>query len=185
MTPAHQSIVDNILKLLATRTNESIHLLAYPIGNMQLTIEQLRESPLGQDLTNIVHYVEGYPIDGKIDEMIQRIFRASFAPPIQFGSSIPAIRLPKGWQKTPFGVLIGNAYRKLIPAKDRMTTAEVSRVLGVKRQTLYDWVEEGKLKAYYIHEKQTFYRPAINQLVQQRQQKQTRDRVVEQLHPKP
>lgn len=173
MTPAHQSIVDTMLKLLATRTNESIQLLAYPIGKAQLTIEQLRESPLGQDLTNIVHYVEGYTVEGKIDEMIQRIFRASFAPPIHFGSNAPPIRLPKGWQKTPFGILIGNAYRKLIPGKDRMTTAEVSRVLGVKRQTLYDWVEEGKLRAYYIHEKQTFYRPAINQFVEQRQQKKT------------
>ncbi len=176
MTPAHQSIVDNMLKALASRANEMIRHLAYPLGTNppQLTMEQLRGSPLGQDLTNIAHYAEGYTIEGNVDEMIQRVFRYSFAPPIQFGTSTsPGLRLPKGWHKTPFGLLIGNAYRKLIPGRDRMTTAEASRALGVKRQTLYDWVEEGRLTACYIHEKQMFHRPTILKMVEERQQKKT------------
>src|SRR5258708_6926604 len=120
MTPAHQSIVDNMLKALASRANEMIRHLAYPLGTNppQLTMEQLRGSPLGQDLTNIAHYAEGYTIEGNVDEMIQRVFRYSFAPPIQFGTTTnPGLRLPKGWHKTPFALLIGNAYRNLSPAR--------------------------------------------------------------------
>ena len=184
MTPEHQSIVDNMLKSLASRTNEALKQLAYPLPTtVQLTIEQLRASPFGQDLTTVVHFVEGYQIDANtIDEIIKRIFRFSFAPPIQFGTNPTGLRLPKGWQKTSFGILIGNAYRKLIPVKDRMTTAQAGRALGIKRQSLYDWVEEGRITAYYIHEKQTFHRPTILQLVAQRQQKQASHGIVERIN---
>ena len=75
--------------------------------------------------------------------------------------NLKGYKLLKDWQKTPLGELIGEAYTRMIPAKDLMGTAEVQRVFKVKRQTIYDWVDEGKLVAYYIHGKQMFYRPYI------------------------
>ncbi len=181
MTPEHEKIVDSMLQSFAGKAMEHMQYLGQKVPS--LVLEQLREGPLGQDLTNIAYLAEGYPAEGNIDEMIQRVLRHCFGPMIQFSTNT-TLRLPKGWQKTPFGLMVGNAYRRLIPAKDRMTTAQASRALGVKRQTLYDWVEEGQIRAFYIHEKQMFYRPSIQKLVEQRQKQQSRDRIVEQLHPK-
>lgn len=172
MTPEHEQIVDSMLQSFAAKTTEQMQYLGLKAPHLALA--QLREGPLGQDLTNIAYLAEGYPMEGgNIDEMIQRVLRHCFAPMIQFSTNT-TLRLPKGWQKTPFGLMVGNAYRRLIPAKDRMTTAQASHALGVKRQTLYDWVEEGQIRAFYIHEKQMFYRPSILKLVEQRQQQQTR-----------
>ena len=171
MTPEHERIVDSMLQSFAARATEHMQYLGRTAP--QLTLEQLREGPLGQDLTNMAYLAEGYPTEGNIDEMIQRVLRHCFAPMIQFSTN-PMLRLPKGWQKTAFGLMVGNAYRRLIPTKDRMTTAQAARALGVKRQTLYDWVEEGQIRAFYIHEKQMFHRPGVLKLVEQRQQRQTR-----------
>jgi predicted site-specific integrase-resolvase len=44
----------------------------------------------------------------------------------------------------------------------------VQRVFGIKRQTVYDWVDEAKLTAYYIRGKQMFYRPDIEKEVEKR-----------------
>src|SRR5258708_6882145 len=172
MTPQHQILVDGVLQTVAQRTVELMTCLDYPLGrnpSLQVTVDQLRRGPLGTDLTTVIDFVEGYQIEVKTaNEAIYRLYRILFGHTIQSG-----YRLPKNWQKTPFGLLVGQDYRKIIPQKDRMTTAETARALGIKRQTIYDMVEENKLMAFYIHERQTFHRPTIMRMVEQRGQQKT------------
>ncbi len=160
MTPGHRQLVDNTLHAVANRTVELINSLNHPLGKNppQPTIEGERQSQLGRDLEMIVQYVEGHPIDGKeADVAIQRVLRVVYG----YTLNPKGYRLLKDWQKTPLGELIGEAHTRMIPAKDLIGTAEVQRIFKVKRQTIYDWVDEGKLAAYYIHGKQMFYRPYI------------------------
>jgi hypothetical protein len=77
-------------------------------------------------------------------------------------------KLLKDWQKSKLGELIGAAHTRMIPSQDLMGTAEVQRVFGVKRKTVHDWVDEGKLVAYYIHGKHMFYRPYIQKEAEKR-----------------
>lgn len=167
MTPGHRQLVDAILQVVGNRAVELIACLNYPLGKNppQATIEGARQSQLGRDLEMIVHYVEGHPIDGKeADAAIQRVLRAAYG----YTLHPKGYRLPKDWQKTDLGILIGEAHTRMIPAKDLIGTAEVQRVFKVKRQTVYDWVDEGKLAAYYIHGKQMFYRPYIQREAEKR-----------------
>ena len=167
MTPAHRTLVDSTLVAVHNRAVELINATNYPIGKnpAQPTIEVARQSPLGRDLEMIVAYVEGHQIEGtEVDAAIQRVLRIIYG----YMLNLKGYKLLKDWQKTPLGELIGEAYTRMIPAKDLMGTAEVQRVFKVKRQTIYDWVDEGKLTAYYIHGKQMFYRPHIQSEVQKR-----------------
>lgn len=167
MTPGHRQLVDTLLHAVANRTIELITSLNYPLGKNppQPTIEVARQSQLGRDLEMIVAYVEGHTLDSKeVDTAIQRVLRIAYG----YTLNQKGYKLLKDWQKTPLGELIGEAYTRMIPGKDLMGTAEVQRVFGVKRQTVYDWVDEGKLVAYYIHGKQMFYRPSIQKEVEKR-----------------
>ncbi len=167
MTPAHRTLVDTTLVAVHNRAVELINATNYPIGKNpgQPTIEAARQSPLGRDLEMIVAYVEGHQIEGReADAAIQRVLRIIYG----YTLNQKGYKLLKDWQKSPLGELIGEAHTRMIPAKDLMGTAEVQRVFGVKRQTVYDWVDEGKLPAYYIHGKQMFYRPYIEKEAQKR-----------------
>ena len=56
-----------------------------------------------------------------------------------------------------------------------MTTAEVKGLFQVKRQTIYDWAEEGKLAPYYVAGKQVYLRQQVDQFYNTwRQQKQNK-----------
>jgi hypothetical protein len=113
----------------------------------------------------IVAYVEGHQTDEKeVGSAIQRVLRIIYG----YTLNLKGYKLLKDWQKTPLGELIGEAHTLMIPAKDLMGTAEVQRVFAVKRQTVYDWVDDGKLVAYYIHGKQMFYRPYIQREAEKR-----------------
>jgi hypothetical protein len=172
MTPAHRTLVDSTLVAVHNRATELINAVGYALGKNppEPTIESARQSPLGRDLEMIVAYVEGHSIDGKeIDAAIQRVLRIIYG----YTLNLKGYKLLKDWQKTPLGELIGEAYTRLFPPKDLMGTAEVQRAFGVKRQTVYDWVDEGRLTAYYIHGKQMFYRPQIRHEVEKRARAQS------------
>lgn len=167
MTPAHRTLVDQTLVAVHNRTTELINAVNYGLGKNppERTIEMVRQGPLGRDLELIVLYVEGHQITAtEVDPAIQRVLRIIYG----YTLNIKGYHLLVGWQKTPLGELIGEAYTRLIAPKDLMGTAEVQRVFGVKRQTVYDWVDEGKLTAYYIHGKQMFYRPQIEREAEKR-----------------
>jgi len=167
MTPAHRTLVDQTLVAVHNRTTELINAVNYGLGKNppERTIEAVRQGQLGRDLELIVSYVEGHQVAATdVDPAIQRVLRIVYG----FTLNIKGYHLLTGWQKTALGELIGEAYTRLIAPKDLMGTAEVQRAFGVKRQTVYDWVDEGKLIAYYIHGKQMFYRPHIQQEVEKR-----------------
>lgn len=167
MTPAHRKLVNSTLVAIHNRATELINAVNYQLGKNppERTIEASRLSHLGHDLELIVAYVEGHQVEvSEVDPAIQRVLRIIYG----YTLNLKGYHLLTGWQKTPLGELIGKAYTRMIPPKDLMGTAEVQRAFGVKRQTVYDWVDEGKLIAYYIHGKQMFYRPHIQSEVQKR-----------------
>lgn len=167
MTPEHRQVLDQILTSVTNRAAELLAVVAYPLGKNPPppTMETVRQSPLGRDLELIVAYIEGHQVErNAADEAIARVYRALYGQTM----SQKGYKLPKDWQKTPFGELIGAAHAKMIPPKDLMGTAEVMRAFAIKRQTVYDWVDEGRLVAHYIRGTQMFYRPYILREVEKR-----------------
>lgn len=163
MTPDHQRIIEKTLQSAYARTSELINSMAIPPGKNPpaYTTEIMWNSPLGRDLTAIANYVEGYQIQQQEDitVTVQRIARTIFGDVL----NQKTFRLPRQFHKTRLGEMMYAVYARYFPANAWMKTAEVVKLYGVKRQTVYDWVEEGQLVAYYVNGIQVFLRKQIEQ----------------------
>ena len=161
MTPDHQQTIEDVLQLSYARANELNNSLNIPFGKNppRYTREMLWESPLGRDLVAIAHYVEGYPASGDIPFLLGRIFRTLFG----YTLSQTGFRLPHKFHKTKLGELLFDAFARYHPATAWMRTSEVQKLFGVKRQTVYDWAEEGKLIPYFVKGTQMFLRSQVEQ----------------------
>ena len=174
MTPVHQKIIDETLIAAYTRMAEQISALAYPTAKEeQYNQEHLSHSQLAQDLTLIAQYVEGYQVEEDPQQAIERVCRVLFGRVGAVGYV-----LPKKFHKTTLGELIYAAYEQLIPRDQLVTTDAARKAFGVERQSIYDWVEEGKLSPYYIKGKQMFSSADIQHQTQQRSER-LKDKQVE------
>jgi excisionase family DNA binding protein len=170
MTPDHQKTIEDTLQAAYARAIEWNNSMAIPQGKNppQYTYEMLWACPLGHDLQAIAQYVEGYPVPEDITIILSRVVRALFGNTL----SRTSFHLPLKFHRTPLGIMLFAAFERYFPASAWMTTAEVQKLFGVKRQTVYDWAEEGKLAPYYVGGKQVYLRQAVGQLhATRRQQK--------------
>jgi excisionase family DNA binding protein len=159
MTPDHQLAIENALQLAYARAIELQNMLAVPQGKnpLKYTHEMLWDSPLGRDLQAIAAYVEGYQIQEDITIILQRVARTLFGHTL----NLQGYRLPLQFQKMPLGKMMFAAFERYFPANAWMTTAEVQKLFQIKRQTVYDWAEEGKLAPYFVGGKQVYLRQQV------------------------
>lgn len=159
MTPDHQQMIEKTLQFAYARAIEMNTSMAIPQGKNppQYTVETMWASPLGKDLTAIANYVEGYQIQEDITLITQRVARALFGPTL----SQKGFRLPPRFHKTPLGEMMFAAFARYFPPNAWMRTSEVVKLYGVKRQTIYDWAEEGILAPYHVKGTQVFLRQQI------------------------
>jgi len=159
MTPDHSQLIQETLQLATNRANEWISRMAIPAGKNppQYTADMMWNSPLGRDLQLIVNYVEGYQVPEDVTLALTRSCRTLFGHTL----APQGYRLPHKFYKTPLGELMYAAFARYFPPDAWMRTSEVVKLFGIKRQTVYDWVEEGKLVAYYIKGTQMFLRKDI------------------------
>ena len=106
MTPTHQRSVDDILKRMHARVSELIH-HCQPVSGKQPaepTIEQLRDTLLGQHLAAIANYVEGYayPYQGDVRASATFVARCLYGEPL----AAQGFRLPQKWQRSELGSLV-------------------------------------------------------------------------------
>lgn len=161
MTPDHQKTIERSLQSAYARTSELITSMAIPPGKNPppYTTEMMWNSPLGRDLTAIANYVEGYQIQEDATVIVQRVARTLFGDIL----NQKTFRLPRKFHKSSLGEMLYAAYARYFPVTAWMRTSEVVKLYGVKRQTVYDWVEEGQLAAYYVNGIQVFLRKQIEQ----------------------
>jgi hypothetical protein len=159
MTPDHAQLVEATLQSAYARTIEWHNNLAIPLGKNppQYTHEMLWNCPLARDLSALVNYVEGYEVQKDITLVLMRLARALFGHTLEK----QGYRLPRNFQKTALGELMYEAFARYFPPDAWMKTSEVVKLFGVKRQTVYDWAEEGQLAPYYVKGTQVFLRKDI------------------------
>jgi excisionase family DNA binding protein len=183
MTPDHQQTIENTLQLAYARTIELTNMFAIPQGKNppSYTRDMLWNCPLAHDLQAVASYIEGYQVQEDITITLQRATRTLFGHTL----SQQGIRLPLKFHKTPLGKMMFLAFERYFPATAWMTTAEVQKLFSVKRQTVYDWAEEGKLAPYYVGGKQVYLRSQIEKFhaawMQQKQRQQQHKGIVKQL----
>ena len=162
MTPDYGQLIANTLQLAHGRTVEWLGSMAIPLGKNPPTYtpEMMWNSPLGRDLVAIAHYVEGYPPPQEgIPALLNRTARSLFGHTL----SPQGFRLPKDFHKQPLGQFFYAAFARFIPKEQLMRTHEVQKLFGVKRQTIYDWVEDDTLVPYFVNGTMMFARPQVEQ----------------------
>ncbi len=135
MTPIHQKFIDQMLRSADRRARELFTGLGYQVGG-EARIEGLRISPLGQHLTNLANYAEGYDAAGDIRGAAQAVSRFFYGKPFSF--HILSFQLPPKFHQSDLGKLINEAvlrfYEEERPGQ-LLTMAEMRERFGVTRQS--------------------------------------------------
>ncbi len=175
MIPKHQQIVDDTLARMHARVNELIHHCLPASGKRPAapTREHLRETPLGQHLTAIAHYAEGYayPFEKDVRTSAGFVARCLYGDPL----AAQGFRLPQKWQRSELGSLVHAAMLRFFeverPGK-LLTVTDMRTLFGVKRQTVHQWIEDGVIFAVYRGDTPLFYQNDVTRLQQVRAHKQ-------------
>ena len=120
MIPKHQQIVDDTLARMHARVNELIHHCLPASGKRPAapTREHLRETPLGQHLTAIAHYAEGYayPFEKDVRTSAGLVARCLYGDPL----AAQGFRLPQKWQRSELGNLVHAAMLRFFEEGDKV-----------------------------------------------------------------
>jgi hypothetical protein len=177
MTPKHQQLLDATLLQVQERAalfERALSMLsmvrdapaqASEKPSEKPSVETLRASMLGQRLRRIVEYVEGYPAEieperkktSRGEERVTggirlEVYKVCF---VLFGSAHEAERwaYPKHCQHTELGRLLHAAllqfYREYLPKDQLMSVVAAAEKIGIARQTLHEWMAEGRVKWVY------------------------------------
>ena len=72
------------------------------------------------------------------------------------------------FDKSPLGELINEALCRYIPRAERMDVSETRKLLGVSRQTIHQWAQEGTLSPIYDQGQLTFQRITVEAFKEKR-----------------
>ncbi len=161
MTPKHQQLIDKLLSLAARRTHELLTGIGGQLPDARL--EELRASPLGQRLTNLAMYVEGYSVPDDIRGAALFVGRYFFGDPLQS----KGFRFPEKFHATELGALINDAlvrfYTEERPGQ-LLTMADMRARFEVTRQTVHQWIKAGQIFPVSINHTSRFYIKDVERL---------------------
>lgn len=164
ITPNHQQLIDEVLQLVLARVNELAPVIGYA-ALPPLSLEQMQTSSLAKDLRIIARYAEGYDLGpGDIRPTIEHVGRLLYPKPM----STSGYQFPSDFHQTPLGEMVNDALARHFPRKRRATVGEVTKFLGVTRQTVHDWAEDGTLEPIYDKGILTFQRKQVEELQRRR-----------------
>ncbi len=167
ITPAHEQLIESVLQLVFARFNE----LAAALGiepTHSVTQEQVQAATLAKELRIIARYAEGYNLgDGDIMGNIRTVARILYPKPM----AKKGFRFPPDFHTSPVGELVHVALVRAYPHETRMGVGEVTKLLGVSRQTVHGWAEDAILTPIYEKGQLTFTRKQVEHFHQQRQEK--------------
>ncbi len=150
MTDEDASVFDETLWQLAQRTTELVNAMSNCaptcLPSRALLMPQLQASNFAWMLRQVILFAEGDEIDHQyIHHALEYMLR------ILFGETPGAgYALPLDLHKTSLGRLIYAARARLIPPERLMRPGQVAKLLGVKRQNVYDWVADRTLSPVYL-----------------------------------
>jgi predicted DNA-binding transcriptional regulator AlpA len=168
MTPIHQQLIDSVLRTADRRTRELFTGLGYQIEG-EARIEALRKSPLGQHLTNLANYAEGYSAASDIRGSAQFVSRFFFGKPFTFRST--SYQIPEKFHQSELGELVNAAllrfYQEERPGQ-LLTMEEMRQLFGVTRQAVHGWIRNGDIFPVWVKNTTRFYRKDVDRLIEKR-----------------
>ena len=138
----YQAAIDEVLQLVYS---QAYHLAARlsPAAPPHLTVEQVRQGPLGEDLLHLARVAAGQvgaeraAVLAAIDEVLALLFTPA-------GGQRPVVER-RFWEDAPLGRMLAQAKFRAFERRELVSLGEAARALRVARQTIYRWIDEGRL----------------------------------------
>ena len=134
----YRNIVDEALQLVYSQHHRIISRL-YPAAMTRVSLEQLREGPLGEDLARLAQIAAGAmragreEVLGAIDAVLQLLFW-----PV--GSETYTV--PRSFWEQPLGKMLSLAKLRSFEPSDLVSIGNAANMLNVTRPTIYRWMDD-------------------------------------------
>lgn len=137
----YQAIIDEALQLVYSQHYRIISRL-YPAAMTRIGLEQLREGPLGEDLSRLAQIATGTlragreEVLGAIDSVLQLLF---------WPVGAESFTVPRSFWEQPLGKMLSLAKLRSFEPNDLISIGQAANHLNVTRPTIYRWMDDKSL----------------------------------------
>jgi excisionase family DNA binding protein len=137
----YQEVMDDALQLVYSHHHRLVTQLA-PEAFKALTLEQLRNGPLGQDLLRLARLAGGQTREPKeqVLEAIDSVLQILFWP-----AAADDYTVPRTFWDTDLGRMLALAKYRSYEANELVSIGNAAQQLGVTRPTIYRWMDDRTL----------------------------------------
>jgi excisionase family DNA binding protein len=134
----YQRSIDKAL-LQVYHQHRRLALWLYPDGFRELTLEQLREGPLGRDLRHLAAYAQGqvYEDSRLVRAAIDAVLQVLFWP-----AASEDYWVPRSFWDTDLARILNHAKLRSYKPDELVSLGQAARMLGVTIPTIYRWMDD-------------------------------------------
>ncbi|CAA9525894.1 MAG: hypothetical protein AVDCRST_MAG73-557 [uncultured Thermomicrobiales bacterium] len=137
----YQDVIDQALQLVYSHHHRLVSQL-FPAAFQPLSLEQLRQGPLGQDLTKLSQLARGQvrvAREGVLDA-IESVLQLLFWP-----AAADDYTVPRSFWDTDLGRMMALAKYRAFEPNELVSIGNAAQQLGVTRPTIYRWMDDRTL----------------------------------------
>lgn len=139
--PDYQAAIDDALQLVYSQHHRLIGQL-HPDSFRELTLDDLRQGPLGRDLQRLASLARGQAREQKdlvltaIDSILQVLF---------WPAAAEDYTVPRTFWDTELGRMLATAKYRAYDPTELVSIGNAAQQLGVTRPTIYRWMDDRTL----------------------------------------
>ncbi|MBA3450676.1 MAG: excisionase family DNA-binding protein [Chloroflexia bacterium] len=139
--PDYQAAIDDALRLVYSQHHRLINQL-HPEAFRELSLDDLREGPLGQDLQRLGTLARGQAREQKdlVLSAIDAILQVLFWP-----AAAEDYTVPRSFWDTELGRMLALAKYRAYDPTELVSIGSAAQQLGVTRPTIYRWMDDRTL----------------------------------------
>lgn len=143
-------IVDQAISLVASQAEAYRQELDTQNRRVNEYVKLANSSDLKEALETIVNFgLEQEKENLTRPELLDKV---KFALTLLFSNPLTGqVQIPLDFWCTSLGELINRANQRLTPFLDALNPSEAARETGVSRQTIYHWIEQGKILPIWVN----------------------------------
>lgn len=137
----YRSVIDEALQLVYSQHYRIVSRL-YPSAMTRISLEQLREGPLGEDLSRLAAIASGALRAGREEVLgaIDSVLHLFFWP-----VGADSYTVPRSFWEQPLGKMLSLAKLRSFEQMDLISIGHAANVLKVTRPTIYRWMDDKSL----------------------------------------
>ena len=137
----YQEVMDNALQLVYSHHHRLVSQLL-PDAFRSLSLDQLRNGPLGQDLLRLAQLARGQAREPKelVLEAIESVLQLLF-----WSAAADDYSVPRSFWDTDLGRMLALAKYRAYDQSELVSIGNAAQQLGVTRPTIYRWMDDRTL----------------------------------------